>query len=80
MKNIEEVIVFLKKEQNLNGFNAYDLKASYLARLLDEENMDAIVEAMKRNLLEGDRILDEEDFTVRYYCDNLSEHRRRIYQ
>lgn len=87
MSNIDykEAVFFRKKEYNLNGFNEMIVKAADLIALNDEKDVHAVCEGMLKNMLEGDRILSgednlyTEDLTIAYYCDNLSESRRRLY-
>jgi len=54
--------------------------------LLEEtetNNTKACIEAMKGCMLEGDQFLTQDQhtkkFAVRYYCDNLSESRRKMF-
>ena len=85
MKSKEELIRMIewrKKEVNLNGMNQLDLSAKDYADIATAEN---ICGALKYCMLEGDTVIEGNadnasvDLKVRYYCDNLSESRRRIY-
>lgn len=81
----KEAVFFRKKEYNRNGWNELIIKAQDLIALGDEKDIHAVCEGMLKNMLEGDRILSGEgnpyskDLTIAYYCDNLSESRRRLY-
>ncbi|MBR2812824.1 MAG: hypothetical protein IKD69_15735 [Solobacterium sp.] len=79
MEDYVKTILWLKKEQNVNGWNAYDVKAADLAK--SAKDREKVIDAMKDCMLEGDQILDETPaaFTVRYYCDNLSSSRRKMF-
>jgi hypothetical protein len=86
-EDFAKIINFKKQEFQANGWNALDIKA---ARLLEsasgkDEDLPAAVEAMYDCMLEGDQFLNDPgedkrvtpELTVRYYCDNLSESRRK---
>lgn len=79
----EQIINFKKHEFQANGWNALDLNAGrLLASASDiDENIGAVNTAMHACMLEGDQFLSEDregaSMTVRYYCDNLSEQRRK---
>ena len=81
----KEAVFFRKKEYNRNGWNELIIKAEDLIALSDEKDIHAVCEGMLKNMLEGDRILNGEnnpytkDLAIAYYCDNLSESRRRLY-
>ena len=80
-----EAVAFRKKEYNRNGWNELIIKAADLIALSDEKDVHAVCEGMLKNMLEGDRIVSDsedlytKDLAVAYYCDNLSESRRRLY-
>lgn len=80
IKDYEQIIEFKKKEFNVNGWNALDICAQKLAE--DKLDVDAAIAAMKNCMLEGDQFLqdEEEDTTVRYYCDNLSSSRQKYFR
>ena len=48
------------------------------------KNVRSVTTALALELLEGDMILNSckgrKDFTVRYYCDNLSNNRKTYYE
>lgn len=87
MKQIDykEAVFFRKKEYNRNGWNELIIKAEDLMKLTDEKDVKAVCDGMLQNMLEGDRFISDPDdlytkeLTVAYYCDNLSESRRRLY-
>lgn len=80
-----EAVLFRKKEYNRNGWNELVIKASDLIALSGEKDVHAVCEGMLKNMLEGDRIVNgsadhpSKDLKIAYYCDNLSESRRRLY-
>ena len=53
--------------------------------LSGEKDVHAVCEGMLKNMLGGDRIVNgsadhpSKDLEIAYYCDNLSESRRRLY-
>ena len=63
----------------------HKIKASDLIALSGEKDVHAVCEGMLKNMLEGDRIVNgsadhpSKDLEIAYYCDNLSESRRRLY-
>lgn len=76
-KDYKELIDFKKHEFNVNGWNALDINAGRLVKD-GEGTLQEAITAMRECMLEGDSFLDEkqdESFTVRYYCDNLSASR-----
>lgn len=81
----KEAVFFRKKEYNMNGWNELVIRASDLMELNDEKDVHAVCEGMLKNMLEGDRFVNEpadlysKELTIAYYCDNLSESRRRLY-
>lgn len=81
----KEAVFFRKREYNQNGWNELVIKAADLIALNDEKDVHAVCEGMLKNMLEGDRVLSDpndlysKDLAVAYYCDNLSESRRRLY-
>ena len=81
----KEAIFFRKQEYNRNGFNELVIKASDLIDLNNETDVRAVCEGMLQNMLEGDRFISgednpfTEDLAIAYYCDNLSESRRRMF-
>ncbi len=79
-QDLYESILWRKKEINLNGWNAYELSASQLKKE-SGLSIDVCRSAMKKCMLEGDQITadTEKEFSVCYYCDNLSEHRKRLF-
>ncbi len=85
MADYKEAVFFRKREYNLNGWNEMIVKASDLMALNDEKDVRAVCEGMLKNMLEGDRIIKgsaehpSKDLEIAYYCDNLSESRRRLY-
>lgn len=80
------IVAWKKREFNLNGWNAMDIKAEDLIREAggEVEDLSEVIEGMKRNMLQGDQFVSGEQnsvkLTVRYYCDNLSESRGRMFQ
>ena len=80
-----EAILFRKREYNRNGWNELKIKAADLIALNDEKDIAAVCDGMLKNMLEGDRIINgsdaqpSADLEIAYYCDNLSESRRRLY-
>ncbi len=86
-KQYADMILFRKKEFNLNGWNALDMKAEDLIKAAEatEKDLPACIKAMKYHMLEGDTFLKGNehtataDLTVRYYCDNLRPDRRHIF-
>lgn len=80
-----EAVRFRKREYNRNGWNELVIKASDLIALTKEKNVHAVCEGMLKNMLEGDRFIKgekdpyTEELEIAYYCDNLSESRRRLY-
>lgn len=80
------IIAWKKREFNINGWNAMDIKVKDLIREADgdPDDLNNAVQGMKRNMLVGDHFVSGEegstDLTVRYYCDNLSESRGRMFQ
>lgn len=83
-KDYEEIISWKKQEHNINGWNAMDISCGELLNETETDNIHACVDAMLACMLEGDQMADladrySKDFSVRYYCDNLSESRRRIF-
>ncbi len=80
-KDYEEMIRFLKREINVNGWNELDLSAEELMKLAEDKDVKACTEAMRECMLEGDTYLSDKRNTketaVRYYCDNLSASRRK---
>ena len=81
----EETIRFLKRENQMMGWNELDLKAADLLKKAGSSAVKECTAAMMACMLEGDRFLSGspehtgKDMTVRYYCDNLSESRRRMF-
>ena len=81
----KEAVFFRKKEYNLNGWNELIVKAKDLMDLTDKADVHAVCDGMLKNMLEGDRFTKDfpdpytPDLEVIYYCDNLSESRRRLY-
>ncbi|MCH4014213.1 MAG: hypothetical protein LKE64_07770 [Solobacterium sp.] len=86
-EDYKKIINFKKQEFQVNGWNALDIKAELLLKSVSgaEEDLPAVIEAMSECMLEGDQFLNDTgienrvrpDLTVRYYCDNLSESRRK---
>ena len=85
MKTKDELVKMIewrKKEVSYNGLNILDLSASDYEGVASLED---ICMALKSCMLEGDHALEgnaeivSADLKVRYYCDNLSEDRKRIY-
>ncbi|MDO4521427.1 MAG: hypothetical protein Q4B44_07260 [Erysipelotrichaceae bacterium] len=80
-----EAVYFRKREYNRNGWNELIIKAADLIALTKEKDVSAVCEGMLKNMLEGDRIVNgspdkpSADLEIAYYCDNLSESRRRLY-
>ena len=80
-----EAILFRKREYTRNGWNELKIKAADLIALNDEKDIAAVCDGMLKNMLEGDRIINgsdaqpSADLEIAYYCDNLSESRRRLY-
>lgn len=80
----EEMIRWKKQEFHINGWNALDMNVKDVMRDASGTLLEA-AEGMKRNMLEGDSVIcgdiehPDEELTVRYYCDNLSESRKRVY-
>ena len=90
MKSIEEferIIRFKKQEFSANGWNALEINAKDLMTSIGagDEDLMAAVEAMQECMLEGDCFINRpaekvsKDLTVRYYCDNLAESRRKYF-
>ena len=81
----EELIRFRKKECNLNGFNAMEVSVREIREICGSPKKDAgvIAEALMQCMLEGDSFLNEDrnsdTFAVVYYCDNLSDSRRKMF-
>ncbi len=83
----DEILCWKKQEYNINGWNEMVLNVKEFIEEVSDEyaNLEAAANAMLRNMLEGDRFVVEpanrhsEELTVCYYCDNLSESRRRIF-
>lgn len=81
----KEAVSFRKKEYNLNGWNRLVIKASDLIGLTDKADVRAVCDGMLKNMLEGDSFAKDfpdpytPDLEIIYYCDNLSESRRRLY-
>lgn len=83
----EQMIRWKKFEFHENGWNAMDMSVKdIMASANDtEENLLNAIEGMKRNMLEGDSVIigdvthPDMTFVVRYYCDNLSEDRKRVF-
>ncbi len=82
-KDYEEVIRFLKKEHNMNGWNALDICVKDILEMTETDNAEACAEALRQCMLEGDIFLNERgaarEVKVRYYCDNLSDSRRKLF-
>lgn len=84
-KDFEEAVAFKKKECQMNGWNALDLKASDLLKESESDNPEACALGMLRNMMTGDEILKgdentrDESLVIRYYCDNLDESRGRTF-
>lgn len=82
IEEVEKMIRWKKQEFNRNGWNAMDL---CLKDILNGSDVQDVAEGMKRNMLEGDNVIagdienPDKSLTVRYYCDNLSDSRRRMY-
>jgi hypothetical protein len=80
-----EAVYFRKREYNRNGWNELIIKAADLIALTKEKDVSAVCDGMLKNMLEGDRIVNgspdkpSADLEITYYCDNLSESRRRLY-
>ena len=82
-----EILQWKKREIQLNGWNEYNVTAAELMEEVEPgvDNLDACIEGMLKNMLEGDVFLcgNEHDrnaeFAVRYYCDNLSGSRRKLF-
>ena len=85
MTDYKEAVYFRKREYNRNGWNELIIKASDLISLSGEKDVKAVCDGMLKNMLEGDRIINgsddkpSKDLEIAYYCDNLSESRRRLY-
>lgn len=81
----KEAVFFRKKEYNRNGWNELRIKASEFLALDEDAEIKDVCKGMLKNMLEGDRIITgspeepSEDLEIAYYCDNLSESRRRLY-
>lgn len=83
----EEMIRWKKQEFHANGWNALDMNVKDVMKAFDETKVSLAdcAEGMKRNMLEGDSVIfgdiehPDENLTVRYYCDNLSESRKQVY-
>ena len=83
----EQMIRWKKFEFHENGWNVMDMSVKdIMASANDtEENLLNAIEGMKRNMLEGDSVIigdvthPDMTFVVRYYCDNLSEDRKRVF-
>lgn len=88
VEDFEKVINFKKQEFQANGWNALDIRAGGLVKSVcgADEDLPAAVEAMYECMLEGDQLINDPgeenrvtpEFTVRYYCDNLSPSRRKL--
>ncbi len=86
-RDYEEIIRWKKQEYNINGWNEMILNAKEFMEEVSDTyaNIEAATQAMMRNMLEGDRFVVEpanrhsEELTICYYCDNLSESRRRLF-
>jgi hypothetical protein len=83
-KDYEAIIQWKKQEHHINGWNVMDLSCEGLLEETETNNVKACIEAMKECMLEGDSFLTDENlktrkFAVRYYCDNLSESRRKMF-
>ncbi|MEE1411371.1 MAG: hypothetical protein U0J83_05065 [Bulleidia sp.] len=86
-EEFETIILFKKNEFHTSGWNALDINAGTLVELDGDSKEDivAAVDAMKACMLEGDCYLNDPgkenrykpELTVRYYCDNLSDDRRK---
>jgi hypothetical protein len=82
-----DILKWKKKEIQLNGWNIFDVQAKDLLEETEPgtDNLNACIEGMLKNMLEGDVFLAGNeyergsDFAVRYYCDNLSESRRKLF-
>ena len=82
-----EIVRWKKHEIRINGWNEYDVTAKELMEEVEPgvQNRSACIEGMLKNMLEGDVFLHgnehdrNENFAVRYYCDNLSESRRKLF-
>lgn len=83
--NYTEAIYFRKREYNRNGWNELKIKAADIIAFTGKKDVKAVCEGMLKNMLEGDRIINgsddkpSKDLEIAYYCDNLSESRRRLY-
>lgn len=80
----EQMICWKKSEFHENGWNAMDMCVKDI--LMCEGDLLDAVEGMKRNMLEGDSVIHgdishpDSTLVVRYYCDNLSADRKRIFE
>jgi len=80
MKSCEEyceMVTFLKKENQINGWNALRVTAEELLSASDEDekNLETVKTGMRWAMMTGDVIESEAPFTVVYYCDNLDPSR-----
>lgn len=82
----ESIIEFKKQEFHANGWNALEVSAEQLVGKEGsgrQEEVQAACRAMTSCMLEGDCYIHQPEaaygpgMTVRYYCDNLSESRRK---
>lgn len=83
--DFEEMIRFMKRENQLMGWNALDVTVRGLLKTAGSAAAKECAGAVLACMLEGDQITKgsaeapDEDLEVRYYCDNLSESRRRMF-
>jgi hypothetical protein len=90
MKTAEDyaaIIQWKKSEFHNNGWNALDLKAADIMKKEDPvlDEVDSVTKGMLWNMREGDTVLKgdvqhpDQSLTIRYYCDNLDETRKSVF-
>ena len=88
-KTIDEYRVIIKElKQQAHDSNELfiEVKTDDLMMKIEPagKNVRTVSSALDKELLEGDIILESRvgrrDFTVRFYCDNLSQERRTYYE
>ena len=84
-KQFEDMIRFMKRENQIMGWNELDVTVEGLLKTADSEDEKECSAAVLACMLEGDQFLKgsaqtpDKDLAVRYYCDNLSDSRRRLF-
>lgn len=84
-KDFEEMIRFMKEENQIMGWNALDVNVKDLLKTAESTAVKECAHAVLACMLEGDQFIQGSaenpgnDLAVRYWCDNLSESRRRMF-